>query len=756
MFSWLGRHPGPRAPGRRRRRLDVEQLEFRDVPAVSVVAVGAGAGGPPQVTVYAQATGQLLRTIPAYGPTFTGGVRVATGDLTGTGYQDVVTAPGPGGGPAVEVFDGTTGQLLRSFFAYGASFTGGVNVAVADVTGDGTDDIITGADTGGGPEVKVFDGKTGALVKDFLAYGADFRGGVREAAADLTGDGVADIITGAGPGGGPEVKVFDGKTGSLVESFFAYAPTFTGGVTVAAGDVNGDGIPDVITGAGAGGGPAVAAFSGATTTLLDSFFAYAPTFTGGVQVAGDDGVGNILTAPGPGGGADVRIFNAQSNNTLAGEILAADPTFRGGAFVGATGILGSLQGQATGPGGPLAGVTIRLFGAAGGAIQTATTDAAGNYSFDARWKAPYVVNATSPAGTTQTTPTFSTTAPTGAYAPGAGPTSWNYTSTNTNPANGPVGPAGWSTIAPEGNAPFESPINITGPTVDLSQYLTINYSPTTQATVLNNGYQIQVNKLSPADTITLAGTTYNLSNFHYHDPSENTVNGQSFPMEEHFVNVNVSASGAETVLAVFLQVGTHNAALDPILAAAQTIISANARATPVSTTTTTPIDLASLLPASMRGWFYQGSLTTPPLSQVVNWLVFSTPITLDAAQLAEYESIADQDGFLPNNRPVQPTDGRQMNSFGYDVNFQGQTVAGLNFGYTSPPVTAHAALLATPADQIATPATQSAAAPQALQPLPGCNCPLCTALRNGSLVLHQVQPSTPGPSQPAVAGGGSQ
>jgi hypothetical protein len=105
------------------------------------------------------------------------------------------------------------------------------------------------------------------------------------AAGDVNGDGYADIITGAGPGGGPHVRVFDGRNGTEVMGFFAYATAFMGGVRVAAGDVNGDGRADVITGAGPGGGPHVRVFDGATGAGIGSFFAYPGTFTGGVYVA---------------------------------------------------------------------------------------------------------------------------------------------------------------------------------------------------------------------------------------------------------------------------------------------------------------------------------------------------------------------------------------------------------------------------------------------------------------------------------------
>src|SRR5207253_2263645 len=108
---------------------------------------------------------------------------------------------------------------------------------------------------GGAPEVKVFSATTGALMFDFLAYNPAFLSGVHVAVGDVTGDGVPDILTGPGAGGGPLVQVFDGKTGGLVVAFNAYDPAFLNGVFVAAADVNGDGYADIITAPDKGGGP---------------------------------------------------------------------------------------------------------------------------------------------------------------------------------------------------------------------------------------------------------------------------------------------------------------------------------------------------------------------------------------------------------------------------------------------------------------------------------------------------------------------
>jgi FG-GAP repeat len=195
----------------------------------------------------------------------------------------ILTGADAGGGPHVKGFlpDGT---LQLSFFAFDPGFQGGVRVAAGDVNGDGTADIITGAGPGGGPHVKVFDGGTLALLRSFFAYDAGFAGGVFVAAGDVNGDGISDIVTGAGGGAGGHVKAFSGVDSSLVRSFFAFEGSFQGGVRVAAGDVNGDGVVDIVAGAGPGAAPHVKAFDGGTLALLSSFFAYDSGFAGGVYV----------------------------------------------------------------------------------------------------------------------------------------------------------------------------------------------------------------------------------------------------------------------------------------------------------------------------------------------------------------------------------------------------------------------------------------------------------------------------------------
>lgn len=306
-------------------------------PSAHLYVVGAGVGGGPQVIAYDAVTGTIKYNFFAYDLGFRGGVRVASGDVTGDGYDDIVTSAGTGGGPHVKVFDGVTGQLVRSFMAYETTFTGGVYLAVGDINADGRAEIITGTGVGGGPVVKVWDGGSGQMLRVFAAYDPTFRGGVTVAAGDVTGDGRADIVTGTGPGGGPHVKVFDGTTLALYRQFMAFDPAFRGGVTVAAGDVNGDGRADLVTGAGPGSGPGVRVWDGNSLAVVADFFAFTPSFSGGVRVATADLDGNgradLLVGCGTGMGAQIRAFQGQTLAALR-TVSVFDPSFQGGVYVG--------------------------------------------------------------------------------------------------------------------------------------------------------------------------------------------------------------------------------------------------------------------------------------------------------------------------------------------------------------------------------------------------------------------------------------
>lgn len=125
-----------------------EALEDRSVPAAGFPGISAGAvaiapedGGIPRIKIVNPATGEDVAEIQAYEDAFRGGVNVALGDVTGDGVRDLIIAPGAGGGPRIRIVDGKTGDTLNDFFVYESTFTGGINVAVGDVDGDGIGDI---------------------------------------------------------------------------------------------------------------------------------------------------------------------------------------------------------------------------------------------------------------------------------------------------------------------------------------------------------------------------------------------------------------------------------------------------------------------------------------------------------------------------------------------------------------------------------------------------------------------------------------
>lgn len=268
--------------------------------------------GESQVTLYNSSTAANLGFVNPF-PGFTGVINTATSGFRNNGLAYTVAAAGPGGGPAVAIVNTQTGEVTKSFFAYDPSFSGGVTIALADFNNDGVLDILTGAGAGGGPQVNIFDGVNFSLIKSFFAFDPRFRGGVNVAAADINQDGVMDVVAAAGAGGGPEVRVFNGTTLAVISQWYAYESSFSGGVTVAVGDLGADGVFEVVTGAGVGGSPLVKVFNAGSGAFITQFLAYADAFKGGISVGVNDGNGDgtldIVTGAGPGGGPQVNVFD---------------------------------------------------------------------------------------------------------------------------------------------------------------------------------------------------------------------------------------------------------------------------------------------------------------------------------------------------------------------------------------------------------------------------------------------------------------
>ncbi len=216
-------------------------------------------------------------------PGFTGVVRSVVGDFNGDGVQDFAFGTGAGIGAQVRIINGKDGtDLVRSTTVLDG-FGGGVFLASGDINHDGLSDLVVSADAGGGNRLSVFTVTGGGLrrVNDFLAFNdPNFRGGSRVAVGDVNHDGYADIIVGAGIGGSPRVaiysgaSVFAGVSRTLIPDFFALDQNLRSGVFVSTADLDGDGFSDVIYSVGNAGGPRVRVVSGATLTANPGRNAY--------------------------------------------------------------------------------------------------------------------------------------------------------------------------------------------------------------------------------------------------------------------------------------------------------------------------------------------------------------------------------------------------------------------------------------------------------------------------------------------------
>jgi carbonic anhydrase len=235
---------------------------------------------------------------------------------------------------------------------------------------------------------------------------------------------------------------------------------------------------------------------------------------------------------------------------------------------------------------------------------------------------------------------MSACAPRDTPAPSAAPVHWTY--------EGEEGPSHWGELDSAyelcGAGKSQSPIDISNSSEQDLANIVFHYQPS-EVNILNNGHTAQVN-YDPGSYIELDGVRYDVVQFHYHAPSEHEINGKLFPAELHIVHK--SADGGLAVVGLLLQEGSENLAFDPFLnnlpAEESEVKDAGMK-----------IDIADFLPGVQTTFRYGGSLTTPPCSEGVHWLVMTTPVDLSSDQLSKLESL-----FEANNRPVQPLNDRPL------------------------------------------------------------------------------------------------
>lgn len=214
--------------------------------------------------------------------------------------------------------------------------------------------------------------------------------------------------------------------------------------------------------------------------------------------------------------------------------------------------------------------------------------------------------------------------------------------------SGEAGPANWGKIDAKN---VLCAIGRNQSPIDLKDFVEADLQPLRQdykaaaAEVVNNGHTIQVN-YAPGSTLTVAGRTFELKQFHFHAPSENRINGRQFPMEGHLVHAD--KDGNLAVVAVMYEEGAANQLLTAVWSAMPA--KEGKAALPGG------LSAAGLLPASTDYYRFNGSLTTPPCSEGVMWLVVKRPATVSKAQIDQFSRTL---GFA-NNRPVQPVNARPV------------------------------------------------------------------------------------------------
>ncbi|MFC1687853.1 FG-GAP-like repeat-containing protein [Patescibacteria group bacterium] len=272
-----------------------------------------------------------------YNPTIRGGYQISAGNISGDDKEEIIVGTGNAMGPHVRIFN-DKGEFLTHFFAYEQELRNGVSVLACQVDGSGYEEIVTSQGSGGEPIVKIFNGDGKIIHEGFSVLDGAFSGGLNLACGDINGDGLSEIIVTAKQGGGPHVVAYNAN-GHVVANFMAYGSEFRGGISVTALDTDGDGKDEIITGP-RNGTPHIQTFqvrNGEIKRLSPGFFAFSPDYRNGVDVtAADtngDGKKELVVGVGAGSKPLVKVFNTRME--LQHQFFAYGSDFFGGLHLGA-------------------------------------------------------------------------------------------------------------------------------------------------------------------------------------------------------------------------------------------------------------------------------------------------------------------------------------------------------------------------------------------------------------------------------------
>ena len=339
-------------------------------PFRPLFAVGAeiGPASTPVVQLVDSATGVVVARATAFEPAFRGGVRVALGDVDGDGIAEVVAGSGPGRVGEIRVFRqqaSGSGTILTEMpayrtFPFGSAYTGGVEIAVGELDGDGREDLVAAMSRGAGTvsafrSVNAADPIENTPYRTFTPFSARFDGGATVTVADVgtfsqgrltnaaVADGRMEIVVGSGAGVRSTVLVYDvSATPRVVTTILPFPAQQVGGVSVSAGRLNADTIDDIIVAAGRGGGSLTRIYNGrvdqTAPAALVSAAAFAglarpnaPVFMAPIDLDGDGRIDRLYGTQGDAGGSQ-GVLHVSTSGARIGAFGSLQGPFRIAAY----------------------------------------------------------------------------------------------------------------------------------------------------------------------------------------------------------------------------------------------------------------------------------------------------------------------------------------------------------------------------------------------------------------------------------------
>lgn len=302
--------------------------------------------GSPQIRIFDQ-NGEVKQSFFAYSPVLRENWQVITRDMDGDGHQEILTGTENGLAPHIRVFD-DQGSLITQFFPYDINQRFGVQLATADLTGSNFPELLIWPKGTAGTHLKIYrfnqELETFDLLAEEFLYGEDFRGTMNITVSDVTGDGKIDIIASPTANGTSHIRVFNYANGrlSLITQFFAYGEELIIGSKVMTGDLDGNGVNDLIVAPQyelAGSNVRAYQYNSNTESfdLMDWVMAFEDEWRGAMNIRvadlDNDDQAEIITAPHGQGGPNVRIYeynNLSEQLELVDWFMAYSEVFHGG------------------------------------------------------------------------------------------------------------------------------------------------------------------------------------------------------------------------------------------------------------------------------------------------------------------------------------------------------------------------------------------------------------------------------------------